>query len=142
MSVLPAVPSLDSLQVSSRERSSPRVLIVEDNRDTARVLRLLLPRDMHDVCFAYDGIEALDMAHWLRPDIVLFDLALPGMHGHDVARRLRSAGWARNARFIAITAWGHEQVRRDSLDAGMDAHLVKPVTAASLAAALRPGITA
>lgn len=102
-----------------------RVLIVEDNADHAQALGLILELKGHNLQIAADGAAAIEMARRIRPDVVLLDLGLPGVDGFEVARRLkREHGDA--VRIIAISAYGTENDRRQSLEAGCEVHLMKP----------------
>ena len=104
-----------------------RVLIVDDNVDAATSLSYVLALAGYQTAVAHDGNRALELAEALRPAIVLLDIALPHLSGHDVARRLREAPWGQNLRLIAVTGWGNESDREKSLEAGFDAHLTKPI---------------
>jgi PAS domain S-box-containing protein len=103
------------------------VLIVDDNVDAATSLSYVLSLAGYRTAVSHDGIRALEMAEALRPTVVLLDIGLPGMSGHEVARRLRALPWARELRLIAVTGWGHEKDRAKSLEAGFDSHLTKPI---------------
>jgi PAS domain S-box-containing protein len=107
--------------------SDVRVLIVDDNIDAATSLSYVLGLAGYHTAIAHDGRRAIEAAETLRPAIVLLDIGLPGMSGHDVARQLRSAPWGKGLQLIAVTGWGHESDRAKSLDAGFDAHLTKPI---------------
>jgi hypothetical protein len=99
--------------------------VVDDNRDAADSLSLLLQTQGHEVQTAYDGEEALELAPGFRADLVLLDIGLPLMNGFEVAKRLRSGGSV--ARLVALTGYGQPEDVRRSREAGFDAHLVKPV---------------
>jgi two-component system CheB/CheR fusion protein len=103
-----------------------RVLIVDDNADAADSLAQVLGIAGYQVKVAYEGFAALEAAEMLRPDIILLDIGLPNLSGHDIARRIRGRAWGRATRLIAITGWGSEEDRRKSREAGFDAHLTKP----------------
>ena len=113
-----------------------RMLVVDDNGDSAESLALLLSLAGHETHVAHTGPEALDRADALRPDAVLLDLGLPGLNGYEVCRRLRAAAWAREIPIVAITGWGQADDRQRSKDAGFDGHLVKPVVFGELTALL------
>ena len=112
--------------------SSRRILVVDDNRDAAASLGLLLETLGGEAEVAYDGEEALAKVRERRPDLVLLDIGLPGMSGHEVCRALRTEMPNGKTVIVAVTGWGQEQDRRRSREAGFDAHLVKPVTPADL----------
>jgi CheY-like chemotaxis protein len=99
-----------------------KVLIVEDNLDTAEALRVLVDLWGHEVRVAFNGIEGLAMAQEWQPDVVLCDIGLPGLDGFGVARALRSTG----ARLIAITGYGSDGFHRTALASGFERVLVKP----------------
>jgi CheY-like chemotaxis protein len=103
-----------------------RLLIVDDNRDSAESLAMLLEVQGHEVRTAHDGPAALDTARDFRPDIVLLDIGLPGMDGYEVARRLRQQ-WGRQAVLVALTGYGSDEDQRRAQEAGFDHHLLKPV---------------
>ena len=104
-----------------------RVLVVEDNRDAAESLRQLLYLSGYEVAIAYTGQEGLRAAKRLRPHVILFDIGLPDSNGFVVATALREDPDTASARLIAVTAYGQDEDRRRSREAGFDLHLVKPV---------------
>jgi CheY-like chemotaxis protein len=124
---------------AARPEPSParRVLIVDDNEDAAASLALLLGITGNETHMVHDGLEAIEAIERLRPDIVLLDIGLPKLSGHDVCRRVRQAPWGRDIVLIALTGWGQEEDRRQSREAGFDGHLVKPVDHAALVELLR-----
>ena len=105
-----------------------RVLVVDDNVDAARslakVLSLLYGQEVQ---VAHDGPSAIEMAETFRPEIILMDIGLPGMSGHEVATILRKQPWGEACLMAAVTGWGQDKDREDSRAAGFDLHLVKPV---------------
>ena len=103
-----------------------RVLIVDDNRDAAESLAMVLALRGYDTHVCHDGHEAVALAQRTQPQIVLLDLGLPGLDGFEVCRRLREQGLDK-ARIVAITGYGQDEDRRRSRDAGFDEHFVKPV---------------
>ncbi|AGA26041.1 PAS domain-containing hybrid sensor histidine kinase/response regulator [Singulisphaera acidiphila] len=104
-----------------------RILIVDDNADTAKGLARLLRLLGHDIRTANDGPEAIAVVQSYRPDIVLLDIGLPGMDGYEVARRLRNDETGSDCVIVAISGYGQEDDRRRGREAGFDFHLVKPV---------------
>lgn len=141
------------LPVAARERGAaetpedggeappvPRqVLLVDDNRDAAEALRMLLEMKGHRVRVVYDGPTALEVFADEVPDVVLLDIGLPRMDGLEVARRIRAMPGGRDVVLCAVTGWGQDQDKRRSADAGFDIHLTKPVDLARLEAVLRDG---
>ena len=124
----------------SRVAITPRrVLIVDDNADSAESLRLVLVADGHTVETAADGTSALTAAARFKPEVVLLDIALPDMDGYRVAEGLRKAPKGETTLIIAVTGYaGDESVRR-SREAGIDEHLVKPLDPDRLTAILQRG---
>jgi CheY-like chemotaxis protein len=111
---------------SAEDSGARRILVVDDNRDAAESLAVMLRLMGHGVETAHSGPAALALAPALAPDVVLLDIGLPGMDGYEVARRLRAAGEPQPV-LIAVTGYGQEEDRRRSREAGCDHHLVKPV---------------
>jgi PAS domain S-box-containing protein len=103
-----------------------RILVVDDNVDSAESLALLLRLQGHDVSTAYDGVQALELEEELRPQLVLLDIGLPRMNGYEAASCLRTRR-ADQLTIVAMTGWGEPDVRRRSHEAGFHHHLVKPV---------------
>jgi two-component system CheB/CheR fusion protein len=113
------------------DRGGLRVLVVEDNADSAESLRLLLEMAGHEVRTAPDGAAGLEAAERFGPDVVLCDIGLPGMNGYELAERLRppagEPGAGRPVTLIALTGYGDDASRERSRRAGFDHHLVKPM---------------
>jgi PAS domain S-box-containing protein len=112
------------------------ILVVDDNRDAADSLAMLLRCQGHQVQVAHDGPAALEAVKVKRPEIVLLDIGMPGMDGYDVARAFRNAPEYRNLTLIAVTGWGQEEDRRKAQESGFDYHLTKPVNLEALQLAL------
>lgn len=108
-------------------QSARRILVVDDNRDAASTLEMLLEIWGHDVRVVHSGPAALAEAVAYRPEVVLLDIGLPGMDGYEVAQRLRELDGLEKVALVAITGYGQEDDRRRSREAGFDQHLVKPV---------------
>jgi PAS domain S-box-containing protein len=104
-----------------------RILIVEDNEDAAESLALLLELGGHEVGTAADGVSALEALERTTPDAILVDIGLPGMSGYELARAVRSRGMATGALLVAVSGYGSPEDKAKSVDAGFDAHLVKPI---------------
>jgi len=100
---------------------------VDDNRDGAASLAMMLQILGCAVSIAHDGIEALETAATFRPDIVLMDLGMPRMNGYEAGKRLRQQPGGDKLVLIALTGWGQESDRQRTREAGFDYHLVKPV---------------
>ncbi|HKQ25744.1 MAG TPA: ATP-binding protein [Burkholderiales bacterium] len=106
--------------------SSVRILVIDDNRDAAESLCILLGQVGAEVRVAHDGPEALAAFAVYRPDVVLLDIGMPGMSGYEVARRIRASQQEPRASIVALTGWGQDEDRRRVREAGFDHHLVKP----------------
>jgi PAS domain S-box-containing protein len=104
-----------------------RILVVDDSRDAADSLATLLQGRGAEVRTARDGPTALDEIVRYRPSVVLLDIGMPDMDGHEVARRARQSPESRDVTLIALSGWGQDEDRRRSREAGIDYHLVKPV---------------
>jgi CheY-like chemotaxis protein len=109
-----------------------RILVVDDLRDSAVSMAMILRMMGHETRTAYDGLEAMQTATVFQPDIVFLDIGLPKMNGYEVARRIREQPWGGNVALVALTGWGQEEDRRRSSVAGFDHHLTKPVKAVAL----------
>jgi CheY-like chemotaxis protein len=117
---------------ATSEVAPRRILIVDDNEDSAQSLAMLLEISDHETRSAYDGEQALRIAEEFRPQVVLLDIGLPKLNGYEVCRRIRQEPWGRDILMVALTGWGQNDDRRKSKEAGFDAHLVKPVGHESL----------
>jgi signal transduction histidine kinase/ActR/RegA family two-component response regulator len=104
-----------------------RILVVDDNRDAADSIALLLEVAGHVVRTAYDGPDALNVASVFKPEVVILDLGLPSMDGFEIAREIEGQAWGKDVALVALTGWGQQEDYRRTTDAGFDAHLVKPV---------------
>jgi PAS domain S-box-containing protein len=113
-----------------------RILVVDDNADAAESLAELLTLIGNETYTAPDGETALERAAQLRPEVVLLDIGLPGISGHDVARAIRAEPWGGETMLIALTGWGQPEDRARSREAGFNHHLVKPVDLTNLEAIL------
>jgi len=103
-----------------------RILVVDDNEDSAETLAMYLQSNGHRVRTADNGLAAVETAAEFRPDAVLMDLGLPKLNGYEAARQIRSER-GHEVLLVAVTGWGQEADRRRSRVAGFDHHLTKPV---------------
>jgi signal transduction histidine kinase/ActR/RegA family two-component response regulator len=134
---LPLSAQQTALQVDAPAAPVPapgrsRLLVADDNSDSATSLSILLNDAGYDVRTAGDGAQALETAAQFRPDIVLLDIGMPKLNGYEVARHLRRQPWGRNMLLIAVTGWGGVDHRQQTAQAGFDHHLTKPVDPAEL----------
>jgi len=109
-----------------------RVLVVDDNHDSADMMAALLNAWGHDVRTEYDGHSAIAAASQFRPEVVLLDIGLPGMNGYDVAMQLRNSAQLQSPVLVAVTGYGQDDDRQRVHEAGFDHHLIKPVDPAAL----------
>ncbi len=125
LNAIPTKPEANGgVQLASQMKT---ILVVDDNRDAANTLALLLRRWGHKAYIAYDGNEALATAEAHRPDLILLDIGLPGRDGYEVARLIRSRPELANTTIVALTGYGTEEDRQQSQAAGFDQHIIKPV---------------
>jgi signal transduction histidine kinase len=125
------------LMTTADGRSSPlaavaatvrrRILVADDNRDSAETLAMLLRIEGHDVTIAHDGESALAAFSRCAPEIALLDIGMPGINGYEVASRIRQCATGGAVKLIAVTGWGQESDKQRALAAGFDHHLTKPV---------------
>jgi CheY-like chemotaxis protein/anti-sigma regulatory factor (Ser/Thr protein kinase) len=109
-----------------------RILVVDDNRDAADSLGMMLKLMGNEVRTAADGLAAVELAETYLPEMILMDIGLPKLNGYDACRRIRKYAWSTEMFIVALTGWGQEEDRRRSQEAGFDQHLVKPVEIESL----------
>ncbi len=118
-------PEADRASATGRRRL--RVVVVDDNRDSADTIAMLLEGSGRDVRVEYTGPDGLETVRSFRPDAVLLDIGLPGLDGYEVARAIRRDPELSGVKLIAVSGYGQESDRRRSKDAGFDVHMVKPV---------------
>jgi PAS domain S-box-containing protein len=123
----PVIASAPVSGVASQSSSQRRILVVDDNRDSADSLAMLLEITGNQTYVAHDGVEALESIEKYHPEVVLLDIGLPKLDGLEVCRRVRKQPWGKDIRIIALTGWGQEDDRRKSEEAGFNGHLVKPL---------------
>ena len=126
--VPPAAAPVAAPDAATPQAARPvRVLVVDDNVDSARATAKILARNGYDVQVAYDGPSAVENAILHQPAFVFLDIGLPGMNGYEVAERLRQEPGFKEVMLVAVSGYGEEGDRRRSREAGFDQHLVKPV---------------
>jgi PAS domain S-box-containing protein len=109
-----------------------RILVVDDNLDSAESMRHLLELHGNVVRTATDGEAGFTAAEAFRPEVVLMDIGMPRMNGYEACRRMREQPWGKDMLLVALTGWGQEDDRRKTAEAGFDHHFVKPVETAAL----------
>jgi len=132
----PPTPAPSRPLATNPQGKTPRVLVVDDNQDSATSLAALLQMGGVETHLAHDGEEAVNAAETLRPEVVLLDIGLPKINGYDVCRRIRSTEWGKDVLVVALTGWGQDEDRRQAREAGFDHHMVKPVDYTALSEVL------
>ena len=115
-------------------KNGPRkkILVIDDNRDAANTLAMLIKLKGNEVKAGYCGQEAMVLGETFLPDIAILDIGMPGMDGYETCSLIRQEPWGRNITILALTGYGQEEDIRKSLEAGFDEHLLKPVDLAAL----------
>src|SRR6185503_16924567 len=129
-------PTQEQSAATSRALSKRRILIVDDNRDGAESLAMLLNFMGSDVRVALSGPAALEIMTSYKPNVVLLDIGMPGMDGYEVANQVRQHPQLKDVTLIALTGWSQEEDRRRCRKAGFDHHMIKPVDFDALQALL------
>jgi signal transduction histidine kinase len=132
-----AVPAAAVPQARSEGIRSLRILVADDNIDSALAWALLMEDSGHEVVRAHDGVAALAAAEQFRPHVALLDVGMPHMDGYELARRIRASGWGRDMVLIAVTGWGQARDRSLAREAGFDEHFTKPLDPDQLAVKLQ-----
>lgn len=127
----------ESAEGASEALEPLRVLVADDNMDSANSWSALLTEYGHEVCTAYEGRAALDKAQEFLPQVALLDIGMPSLDGYEVAKSIRSSSWGRNVFLVAITGWGQARDRALAFQAGFDRHFTKPVDIEQLHGVLR-----
>jgi len=130
------LPVLAPAPVADETAARRRILLVEDSQDAREMLRAYLAHLGHDVLEAEDGPRGVQAALRFRPDAAIIDIGLPGLNGYEVARRIRGVPHGEEMLLVALTGYGQPSDRALALEAGFDAHLVKPFDRDRLAALL------
>lgn len=107
--------------------SRRRIVIADDNDDSAQSFAMLLSFSGHEVRIAHDGAEALSVVREFRPDFAFLDIGMPGLTGYEVAQAVRAESWGQEIKLIAVTGWGQAEDRNRAHSAGFDRHMVKPI---------------
>ena len=140
----PKPPGPNPAKIAERPAEGSRILVVDDNEDSANMLAILLKTSGHAIRTAYTGPMALEIAAEFLPELVLLDIGLPGINGYEVARRLRQIPQLHRIKLVAMTGYGQESDIRLAQEAGFDSHQVKPINFAKVSELLatmlpRPG---
>ncbi|TLY62500.1 MAG: response regulator [Gammaproteobacteria bacterium] len=132
----PQQAGVDSNAAPAAPSSPLRVIVADDNRDSAETCAALLQLCGHQVQIAHTGREALELAESLHPHAMLLDIGMPELDGYTLAGKIRGTAWGRGVTLIAITGWGQEDDKRRALAAGFNHHLTKPIDPNTLEALL------
>jgi PAS domain S-box-containing protein len=127
----PDIPSVSEPTTAESPQKHRRILVADDNVDSATVLATLLRLSGHDVHTVHDGAAALEASAAPGLDLAILDIGMPRLNGYDVARHIRARGNKKTV-LVAVTGWGQEDDRRRARDAGFDHHLTKPVDPSAL----------
>lgn len=130
---LPAGTAPSDQDHTAVSRLKCRVLVADDNQDSANTMAMILRLMGHEVSTAYGGQQAVELTGEFRPEVVLLDLGMPKLTGYDACRSIRQQPWGREMVLIAMTGWGQQEDRRRTHEAGFNHHLVKPIDIAELA---------
>jgi CheY-like chemotaxis protein len=127
-------PMADALKPPPTHTAARRfkILVVDDNHDSALSLAMMLSIMGHDTRTAHDGESAVQTAETFLPDVVLLDIGLPKLNGYEVAQRIREKPWGESMYLIAVTGWGQDEDRQRSSEVGLNLHMVKPVEPSAL----------
>ncbi len=117
----------ESTESETPSATSCRILVVDDNRDSANTLALLLRLTGNRTHTAYDGLEAVEATATFKPDVILMDIGLPNLNGYEACRRIREQACGKKIVIVALTGWGQDEDREKSANAGFNSHMVKPV---------------
>jgi len=128
----PKLPPPEPIVSPPTSATPRRILVVDDNRDSAESLADLLQLIGHETHTAFDGLAAVGAAAAFQPDVVFLDIGLPKLNGYEAARQIRTQPGGKGLFLVALTGWGQDEDRRRSAEAGFNAHLVKPVDFATL----------
>ena len=109
-----------------------RILVVDDNHDSALSLAMMLSIMGHETRTAHDGESAVEAAGIFLPEVILLDIGLPKLNGYEVAQRIRERPWGASMFLIAVTGWGQDEDRQRSSEVGLNVHMVKPVEPSEL----------
>jgi CheY-like chemotaxis protein len=104
-----------------------RIVVADDNEDSAQSFAMLLSFSGHEVRIAHDGEQALVAVRDFRPDVAFLDIGMPRLSGYEVAEAVRAEPWGRDVKLIAVTGWGQADDKVRARSAGFDQHLVKPI---------------
>jgi PAS domain S-box-containing protein len=132
----PAPPPWTAAQGATRPAPARRIVVADDNRDAADSLATVLSMMGHAVKVAYDGVEAVEAVQAFDPDVVMLDIGMPRMDGHEACRRIRELPDPAGRVLIAVTGWGQDEDRLRSQEAGFDLHLTKPLDPAAIESVL------
>jgi CheY-like chemotaxis protein len=119
--------------MSNADTAGRKILVADDDQDSAESLAMLLQMMGHEVRSALNGLEAVAVAAAFEPDLIVLDIGMPGLDGYEVCRRIRQQPWAHTVVIAALTGWTRDEDRHRSQEAGFNHYLVKPVDPQALA---------
>ena len=130
--VVDATPLSHEQPAALQAQGGRRILVVDDNHDSADSLAMLLTLTGNEAHTAHDGVEAIEAATQLKPDLIVLDIGMPKLNGYDACRLIRAQPGGENIVIVATTGLGQDADKRKSREAGFDGHLVKPIDPAAL----------
>lgn len=139
--ILTPLSAINTADIAENLSSHHRIMVVDDNRDPAKLLAMVLNALGNETCVSHNGEEALHTAQTYLPSIIIMDLGMPVMDGYEAARQIRLTDWGKNIVLVALTGWGQAEDRHKTRLAGFDFHLVKPVLPSDLQKLLNTLIT-
>ena len=127
-----AMADVNAARVLTPTKPGFRILVVDDNHDSALSLAMMLSIMGHETRTAHDGESAVEAAETFLPEVILLDIGLPKLNGYEVAQRIREHTWGSSMFLIAVTGWGQDEDRRKAREAGFDCHFTKPLSPSAL----------
>ena len=115
-----------------QQKATRRIVVADDNEDSAESFAMLLSFSGHEVRIVHDGASALDAVRDFRPDVAFLDIGMPGLTGYEVAEAVRAEPWGHEVKLIAVTGWGQPDDQLRAHTAGFDRHLIKPIDPAEV----------
>jgi len=120
-------PPSQPIGTNMQQGAARRIVVADDNEDSAQSFAMLLSFSGHEVRIAHDGAAALDALRDFRPDVAFLDIGMPGLTGYEVAKAVRAEPWGQDVTLVAVTGWGQPDDKQRARTAGFDRHLVKPI---------------
>jgi CheY-like chemotaxis protein len=123
---------------NEQKKSKCRIVVADDNPDSAASLAMMLRILGHDVQTAHNGQQAVELASTFLPDVMLLDIGMPVMDGYEAAQHVRKNPELAHIILVALTGWGQDDDKRQAEEAGFNHHVTKPIDLAALQSLLQP----